>query len=75
LLFGGALKGGRVIADWPGLAPPALYEQRDLKPTIGLDALIAATLAQTFALDPATAARRLFPEMVAPIWRETLVRT
>jgi uncharacterized protein (DUF1501 family) len=34
LLAGGALKGGRVIADWPGLKPADLFENRDLKPTI-----------------------------------------
>ena len=30
-LAGGALAGGRVIADWPGLKTADLYEQRDLK--------------------------------------------
>ena len=33
MLIGGAVKGGRVVADWPGLAPSSLYESRDLKPT------------------------------------------
>jgi uncharacterized protein (DUF1501 family) len=33
MLFGGAVKGGRVLADWPGLATANLYEARDLKPT------------------------------------------
>ena len=32
-LAGGALAGGRVIADWPGLKTSDLYENRDLKPT------------------------------------------
>src|SRR5262249_28278173 len=31
LLAGGALMGGRVVADWPGLKPGDLYEKRDLK--------------------------------------------
>ena len=31
LLAGGALKGGRVVADWPGLKPAKLHEGRDLK--------------------------------------------
>ena len=30
LLVGGALRGGRVIADWPGLKEASLYESRDL---------------------------------------------
>ena len=48
-------------ADWPGLAPAQLYEARDLKPTIGLDALIGGAVAAHFALDPALAVPRLFP--------------
>ena len=46
MLLGGAVAGGRVVADWPGLAPGALYEGRDLKPTTDLDALIGGALAQ-----------------------------
>ncbi|WP_116091728.1 DUF1501 domain-containing protein [Sphingomonas crusticola] len=61
MLFGGAVKGGRILADWPGLAQNALYEERDLKPTIGLDSVIAAAAAESFGLDPARAARTLFP--------------
>ena len=30
LLAGGGVKGGRVYGEWPGLAPQALYEGRDL---------------------------------------------
>jgi len=33
LLVGGALKGGRVIADWPGVKDSDLFENRDLKAT------------------------------------------
>lgn len=62
MLVGGAVKGGRVIADWPGLAQRALYESRDLKPTNGLDALIAGAVAENFALDPARVAATLYPE-------------
>ncbi len=62
LLAGGAVKGGRMIADWPGLAPKALYENRDLKPTNGLDALIAGAAAESFALDPVRVTATLFPD-------------
>ena len=61
MLMGGAVKGGRVIADWPGLADSALYEGRDLKPTAGLDNVIAGALAAHFAVEPALAMRTLFP--------------
>lgn len=33
VLAGGALRGGRVLGTWPGLAEAALYERRDLMPT------------------------------------------
>jgi uncharacterized protein (DUF1501 family) len=62
MLLGGAVAGGKVIADWPGLSPAALYEGRDVKPTMDLDALITGALAQHFALDPARTADLLFPE-------------
>lgn len=64
MLLGGAVQGGRVMADWPGLAPGQLYEGRDLRPTTALDALIAQAAAETFRLDPQLVARTLFP--VAP---------
>lgn len=62
MLFGGGVKGGRILADWPGLAPGALYEARDLKPTMSLDTLIVGAVASHFALDPARAKAALFPE-------------
>ena len=75
MLLGGAVAGGRVIADWPGLGPSALYEGRDLKPTLGLDALIASALAQHYAVDPARVAQVLFPEGGAGRFDAKLVRS
>ncbi len=60
LLAGGALKGGRVIADWPGLAPARLHEGRDLRPTADLRALFAGLAADHFHLDAALVTRTLF---------------
>ena len=61
MLAGGTVLGGRIISDWPGLKPANLYENRDLKPTTSLDAVIGGAVATHFALDPATAVPRLFP--------------
>ena len=61
MVLGGAVRGGRVLADWPGLAPGALYEGRDLAPTLDLDALIATVAAEGLGLDPELAMRTLFP--------------
>ena len=62
MLLGGGVKGGRVIADWPGLAPAALYEGRDLRPTQSLDGVIGGALAGHFGIDPARLMPALFPE-------------
>jgi uncharacterized protein (DUF1501 family) len=74
MLLGGAVAGGRVIADWPGLGNASLYEGRDLKPTLGLDTLITHVLAQHYALDPARVAATLFPEIVHPRFDARLIR-
>jgi uncharacterized protein (DUF1501 family) len=65
---------GRVVADWPGLGPSALYEGRDLKPTIDLDMLIAGAVAQHYRLDPARAGRTLFPNIGGGRPPEGLIR-
>jgi uncharacterized protein (DUF1501 family) len=62
LLLGGAVQGGRIVADWPGLAPSNLHEGRDLRPTLALDGLVAAVCAETFDLDPERTGRVLFPD-------------
>ena len=61
MLVGGAVQGGRIVTDWPGLAPGNLLDGRDLRPTLGLDVLIASVCADTFELEPDRAAGALFP--------------
>lgn len=63
MLFGGAVKGGRVIADWPGLRISDQFEGRDLKPTLALESLVVGAVAGHFALDRAQAARTLYPSL------------
>jgi uncharacterized protein (DUF1501 family) len=60
MLMGGGVKGGRVLTDWPGLGAGQLYEQRDLKPTLALDAIIAGAAAESLGLDPERTAKTLF---------------
>jgi uncharacterized protein (DUF1501 family) len=62
MLIGGAVQGGRVVADWPGLSAANLYESRDLRPTAGLDAVIAGAAAEALELDPDHVGRRLFAQ-------------
>jgi uncharacterized protein (DUF1501 family) len=61
LLVGGALKGGRVIADWPGLKPSDLYENRDLKPTTDLRAVLKGVLKDHLRADERALADNVFP--------------
>ena len=61
LLVGGALKGGRVIADWPGLKPANLYENRDLKPTTDLRAVLKGLLKDHLRADERVLADNVFP--------------
>jgi uncharacterized protein (DUF1501 family) len=61
VLAGGALHGGRVIADWPGLKAANLYEGRDLKPTIDLRAVLKGVLKDHLRLDERALATRVFP--------------
>ncbi|MCA1856569.1 DUF1501 domain-containing protein [Massilia oculi] len=64
MLVGGAVQGGRVLADWPGLGPGDLLDGRDLRPTLALETLIAQTCAELFRVEPDKVARALFPHMV-----------
>jgi uncharacterized protein (DUF1501 family) len=60
ILVGGAVGGGRVVSDWPGLAQSSLYEGRDLRPTARMDGLIAGAAGQSLGIDPGHVARVLF---------------
>lgn len=64
MFFGGGLaQGGKVSADWPGLAAAARYEGRDLKPTRSLESVIAGAVAHHYALDPGRVTKTLYPDV------------
>ena len=60
-LVGGAVKGGRMIADWPGLKPEQLYEKRDLKPTTDVRAVAKGIVSDLFGLSGPVLAEKVFP--------------
>ncbi|MFG1477027.1 DUF1501 domain-containing protein [Xanthobacter sp. V4C-4] len=64
MLAGGAVAGGRVIADWPGLSQAALFEGRDLAPTLDLRAVLKGLLQDHLDLSPALLAGQVFPQSV-----------
>ena len=61
-LLGGAVAGGRVIADWPGLAAANLYEGRDLRPTLDVRSVMKGVLADHIRISNAALERDVFPD-------------
>ena len=67
LLAGGAVKGGKVIADWPGLAPANLYEGRDLRPTTDLRSVFKGVLRDHLGVPQTIIKTTVFPDSgIAP---------
>jgi uncharacterized protein (DUF1501 family) len=60
-LLGGAVRGGRVISDWPGLAQKERYEGRDLRITTELRAVMRGVLADHLQVARAVLDRDVFP--------------
>lgn len=60
-LLGGAVAGGRVIADWPGLARANLHEGRDLKPTLDLRSVMKGVLGDHLRVSSAALETKVFP--------------
>ena len=73
-LVGGAVKGGRVIADWPGLKPGALHAGRDLKPTADLRSVMKAALRDHLGIEGAHIDRAVFPDSASAPAIEGLFR-
>jgi uncharacterized protein (DUF1501 family) len=62
ILAGGALKGGRVLADWPGLKDADLYERRDLRATADLRAVLKGLLKDHLRIDGQVLGTEVFPD-------------
>jgi uncharacterized protein (DUF1501 family) len=61
-LLGGAVQGGRVMADWPGLSATALYEGRDLKPTLDLRSVMKGVLSEHLHVASTALENDVFPD-------------
>jgi uncharacterized protein (DUF1501 family) len=62
LLVGGAVRGGRVIADWPGLSRRALYQQRDVAPTLDLRSVLKGALFEHLRVPARALQDTVFPQ-------------
>jgi uncharacterized protein (DUF1501 family) len=60
-LLGGAVAGGRVLADWPGLSRANLYENRDVRPTRDLRAVMKGVLHDHLQVAKAALDAEVFP--------------
>jgi uncharacterized protein (DUF1501 family) len=60
-LLGGAVEGGRVMVDWPGLSLSALYEGRDLKPTLDMRAVMKGVLSEHLHVPSTALEEDVFP--------------
>jgi uncharacterized protein (DUF1501 family) len=74
ILLGGAVNGGRVLADWPGLSQSDLYEGRDLRPTADSRSLFKGILADHLQIPGAMLERSVFPDSRAAKPMQDLIR-
>ena len=75
LLLGGAVNGGKVVADWPGLGSGDLYENRDLKPTIDLRSAFKSILTEHLLLADNFVDQEVFPGSAAARPLDGLLRS
>lgn len=68
-LVGGAVNGGRVVADWPGVGNANLHEARDLRPTTDIRAVVKGILQDSFGMSRKTLDSNIFPDSgaIAPM--------
>jgi uncharacterized protein (DUF1501 family) len=75
LLAGGAVNGGKVYGDWPGLAPAQLYEQSDLRPTTDLRSVFKGVLRDHIGVPMNLLNTSIFPESASTPPLANLVKT
>jgi uncharacterized protein (DUF1501 family) len=60
-LVGGAVRGGRVVTDWPGLARSTLLDGRDLRPTTDLRSVFKGVLGDHMLVPNESLTTHVFP--------------
>ncbi|MGH8189591.1 MAG: DUF1501 domain-containing protein, partial [Steroidobacteraceae bacterium] len=73
-LVGGAVAGGRIVTDWPGLAARDLHEGRDLRPTLDLRSVAKGVLGAQFGVRESDL-ERVFPGSGPAPALDGLIRT
>lgn len=75
MLLGGAVAGGRITADWPGLATKDLYQGRDLQPTTDMRGLFKAVLIDHLAVAEGFVEETVFPDSLSQPPLDGLLRS
>ncbi len=75
ILAGGAVNGGEVITDWPGLAPADLYHGRDLQPTADIRSLFKGVLRDHLGTPESALETSVFPDSGRVTAMEGLIRS
>lgn len=73
ILAGGAVAGGKIYGDWPGLSTRQLFEDRDLAPANQITSVLKGVLRDHMGLDRNTLEDRIFPDTLRPM--DGLIRT
>lgn len=75
VLVGGAVRGGRVIADWPGLASTDLHEGRDLRPTTDVRSVFKSVLEEHLEMSAGFIESEVFPNSrdASPLHELTII--
>jgi uncharacterized protein (DUF1501 family) len=74
-LAGGAVRGGRVAGQWPGMAPGQLYQERDIHATTDIRSVFKGVLAAHLGIDEGVLSTHVFPGSAAVAPAEGLVRS
>ena len=72
-LLGGAVRGGRIIGDWPGLSAAALYQGRDLQPTTDMRSVVKSVLRDHMQVSKRLLDESVFPDSGAAAYLSNLV--
>jgi len=62
LLYGGAVRGGKIIADWPGLTKSKLHDGRDLRSTLDTRQILKVVLSSHYDIPSKVLDTKIFPD-------------
>jgi uncharacterized protein (DUF1501 family) len=75
LLAGGAINGGRVFGDWPGISTKQLFEDSDLRPTTDLRSVFKGVLRDHVGVANSLLNTTIFPESARTLPLKNLIKT